>query len=76
MLISLIYFDLDLIVEGYSRMPTREIRGLYLTSANIAWVIAPTLAAFLLVGDEYWRVYCYWPRFHPRSYLRLAAGTV
>ncbi len=57
-LISLIYFDLDLIVEGYSKdADTGSIRGLYLTSANIAWVIAPTLAAFLLVGDEYWRVY-------------------
>jgi len=57
-LISLIYFDFDLIVESYSKdTNTGSIRGLYLTSANIAWVIAPTLAAFLLIGDEYWRVY-------------------
>ncbi len=57
-LISLIYFDLDLIVEGYSKdADTGSIRGLYLTSANIAWVIAPALSALLLIGDEYWRVY-------------------
>jgi len=57
-LISLIYFDLDLIVEGYSKdTDTGSIRGLYLTSANIAWVIAPALSSVLLIGDGYWRVY-------------------
>ncbi len=57
-LVSLIYFDLDLIVESYSKdTDTGSVRGLYLTSANIAWVIAPALSAVLLVGGEYWRVY-------------------
>ena len=57
-LITLISFDLDLIVERYSHHnETGSIRGLYLTSANVAWVIAPALAGFLLAGTEYWRVY-------------------
>ncbi|OHA21866.1 MAG: hypothetical protein A2849_01480 [Candidatus Taylorbacteria bacterium RIFCSPHIGHO2_01_FULL_51_15] len=57
-LITLISFDFDLIVEGFSKnASTGSIRGLYLTSANVAWVIAPALAALLLVEGEYWRVY-------------------
>ena len=57
-LITLISFDIDLIVEGFSKnASTGSIRGLYLTSANIAWVIAPALAALLLQGNQYWLVY-------------------
>ena len=57
-LITLISFDFDLIVEGFSKnASTGSIRGLYLTSANIAWVIAPALAALSLQGNQYWLVY-------------------
>ncbi len=57
-LISLISFDFDLIVEGFSKnASTGSIRGLYLTFANVAWVIAPALAALILIHGEYWRVY-------------------
>lgn len=57
-LITLISFDFDLIVEGFSRnAATGSIRGLYLTFANVAWVIAPALAALILAESEYWRVY-------------------
>lgn len=57
-LISLISFDFDLIVEGFSKnASTGSVRGLYLTSANVAWVIAPALAGLLLAGGEYWRIY-------------------
>ena len=57
-LMTLISFDFDLIVEGFSRNgSTGSIRGLYLTFSNIAWVIAPALAAVLLGGGEYWRLY-------------------
>ncbi len=57
-LIYLISFDLDLIVESFSRdKSTGSVRGLYLTSANIAWVLAPTLAAGILTDGDYWRVY-------------------
>src|SRR3990167_6777794 len=48
-LITLISFDFDLIVEGFSKnASTGSIRGLYLTFANVAWIIAQTLAALLL----------------------------
>ena len=57
-LVTLISFDFDLIVEGYSKnTSTGSIRGLYLTSANIAWVMAPVLAGIILAGAEYWRVF-------------------
>lgn len=57
-LIALIYFDLDLIVENSTNNAnTGSIRGLYLTFQNVAWVIAPAVAGILLVGDEYWKVY-------------------
>ncbi|MDO8594352.1 MAG: MFS transporter [bacterium] len=57
-LVTLISFDFDLIVEGFSKNgSTGSIRGLYLTSANIAWVIAPALAGMLLAGGAYWRIY-------------------
>ncbi|HBV01154.1 MAG TPA: hypothetical protein DEF00_02025, partial [Candidatus Taylorbacteria bacterium] len=57
-LITLVSFDFDLIVESLSKnASTGSIRGLYLTSANVAWVIAPALAAFILTDGEYWRVY-------------------
>lgn len=57
-LISLIAFDFDLIVEGLSKNAlTGSIRGLYLTSANVAWVIAPFFASILLGESRYWIVY-------------------
>ena len=57
-LISLIAFDFDLIVEGFSKNAlTGSIRGLYLTSANVAWVVAPFLASILLGESKYWLVY-------------------
>lgn len=57
-LIYLISFDLDLIVESFSRnASTGSVRGLYLTSANIAWVLAPILAAGILTNGDYWRIY-------------------
>lgn len=58
-LVTLIFFDFDLILEGFSKnASTGSIRGWYLTSANIAWVIAPALSA-VLIGKEnqYWLVY-------------------
>ncbi len=57
-LIYLISFDLDLIVENFTRdAATGSIRGLYLTSANIAWILAPVLAAGILTNGDYWRVF-------------------
>jgi len=57
-LIALIYFDLDLIVEKSTKnADTGSVRGLYLTFQNVAWVIAPAVAGALLVGGEYWKVY-------------------
>ena len=57
-LVTLISFDFDLMVEGFSKnASTGSIRGMYLTFANVAWVIAPALSAVIISGDQYWRVY-------------------
>lgn len=57
-LIALIYFDLDLIVENSTKnAETGNVRGLYLTSQNLALILAPIIAGVLLSGNEYWKVY-------------------
>ena len=57
-LVYLISFDLDVIVEGLSKeSSTGTIRGLYLTAGNVAWVLSPVLAAGILTNGDYWRVY-------------------
>ena len=52
--VPIIYFNIDILLESYSSTEeTGEIRGIYLTMANIAWIIAPILASILLgVGDS------------------------
>ncbi len=57
-LLYLISFDLDLIVERFTRdEATGSVRGIYLTSANVAWVLSPILAAGILTNNEYWKVF-------------------
>ena len=58
-IINLIWFNFDLLLESFSENSTTgQIRGLYLTATNIAWVISPSIAGFLLgSGTEYGKVY-------------------
>lgn len=58
MLTTVIPYNLDLFVENFSNdSETGGIRGTYLTLMNIAWVVAPIIAGFLLVDSEYWKVF-------------------
>ena len=53
-----IYFNLDIFLEKYtSDTNTGKVRGIHLSIGNAAWVIAPSLAGFMIIGNEYWRVY-------------------
>lgn len=56
--ISLISFDFDLILESFSKdSRTGTLRGNYLTVINLAWIISPFLAGFILKNGDYWRIY-------------------
>ena len=56
--ISFIYFSLDIFLESYSKNSnTGKIRGTYLTLANLAWIFSPVIAGFILANGEYWKVY-------------------
>jgi len=55
---SVIYFNLDIFLEKYtSDTNTGKVRGIYLTISNTAWVIAPSLAGLMIIGNDYCRVY-------------------
>ncbi|MEK7180342.1 MAG: MFS transporter [Patescibacteria group bacterium] len=57
--VGLVSFGLDIFVEKHSTKETETggIRGLYLTLANTALVIAPTVVAFLLPRGDFGGVY-------------------
>ncbi len=57
-IINIIYFNLDIFLENNTNDDqTGSIRGSYLTTMNIAWVISPMLAGLLLVNGGYWKIY-------------------
>jgi MFS family permease len=56
--IPLIYFSTDIFLEGYSsNRATGRIRGIYLTSVNLAWAISPLVSGLILVEGDYSRIY-------------------
>ncbi|MCX6716984.1 MAG: MFS transporter [Candidatus Taylorbacteria bacterium] len=58
MLFNLLFFCSDIFLESAStNLHTGRIRGMYLTLINFAWVLSPSIASSLIVGNEYWRVY-------------------
>ncbi len=57
-LVALIGFGIDIFLETYSTDETTgTIRGLYMTSLNIAWILSPLLAGSLLTDNDYWKIY-------------------
>lgn len=51
-------FNLDLFLEESSdNKHVGAIRGFFLTSSNLGWVIAPVAAGFLVQSTGYWSVY-------------------
>jgi len=56
--IPILRFNLDIFLESYSsNNSTGKIRGMFLTSANFAWVLAPAIAGSILTNGDYWKIY-------------------
>lgn len=56
--IPLIYFSTDIFLEGFSdNKKTGVIRGIYLTSVNLAWALSPLISALVLTNGDYWKIY-------------------
>ncbi len=56
--IPIISFNLDLFLEAESTDETTgKTRGVFLTFANVAWVIAPGIAGLILTNGDYWKIY-------------------
>ena len=56
--ISLLAFNIDIFLEKYSsNQATGQIRGFYLTSINLAWLMSPLISIFFLTNNEYWKIF-------------------
>lgn len=56
--VALTNCTIDIFLESFSTDgSTGAIRGTFLTVANIAWVIAPSIVSFILTDGDYWIVY-------------------
>ncbi|MEI6191023.1 MAG: MFS transporter [bacterium] len=59
-LIPLIYFSMDIFLEGLSsNRQTGVIRGIYLTAVNLAWIISASLGGCILTNNDYWKIYLF-----------------
>lgn len=57
-LINILIFNLDIFLENLSKdKDTGGIRGTYLSSMNVAWLISPLVAGFILTDHDYWKVF-------------------
>lgn len=55
-----VIISIDTLLEHYSNnASTGSIRGTYLTVGNIAWLIGPFLAGYIVDGGDYWRAYAW-----------------
>jgi len=53
-----ITLNMDVFVESNScDGETGGIRGMFLTSANFAWVLSPLIAGLLLTNGDFWKIY-------------------
>ncbi len=54
------YLHLDIFISHYSTIKdTGTVRGAFLTSQNIAYVIGPLLAGLMLRDQEFWKVFLF-----------------
>jgi MFS family permease len=57
-LTRMIWFNIDVFIESVSvDSETGSIRGKLLTFANIALIISPIVTGWLLIDNEYWKIY-------------------
>lgn len=51
-------FTLDEFLENYSTENiVGKVRGIFLTSANMAWIVAPLVTGFILSDGQYWQIF-------------------
>lgn len=51
-------FNLDIFVEKYSTdHVTGNIRGVFMTTANAAWILSALITSFLLTNGDYWKIF-------------------
>ena len=56
--IVIIGFVIDLFLENISSdSKTGKIRGTFLTTVNVAWIISPLVTSFILTNGDYWKIY-------------------
>jgi len=56
--VALITLNMDIFIETFgTKKEVGTIRGTYLTSANIAWIIVPLVISFVLTDGDYWKIY-------------------
>lgn len=56
--IAIIGFTIDLFLENVSSdSKTGKVRGIFLTSVNMAWIISPLITSFILTDGDYWKIY-------------------
>ncbi len=55
---ALIGFNIDIFLEHFSSdSQTGKIRGTLLSTSNIAWIISPLIASFILTDGDYWKIF-------------------
>ncbi|MSU55533.1 MAG: MFS transporter [Candidatus Taylorbacteria bacterium] len=56
--IAVIGFNIDVFLESFSKNSTTgKIRGTFLSTSNIAWIIAPLICSFILTDGDYWKIF-------------------
>jgi MFS family permease len=56
--VAIINFNMDIFLENLSSsVDVGKIRGFFLTSANLAWIVAPIITSFILTNADYWKIY-------------------
>ncbi|MCR4311440.1 MAG: MFS transporter [Candidatus Taylorbacteria bacterium] len=56
--IAVIGFNIDVFLEHFSKDAiTGKIRGILLSTSNIAWVVAPLLGGLILTNGDYWKIF-------------------
>jgi MFS family permease len=56
--VAILNFNLDIFVEHSTDTEHMgRVRGIFLTSANLAWIVAPLLSSFILTDNDYWKLY-------------------
>lgn len=56
--LAIIGFNIDVFLESFSKDSiTGKIRGTFLSTANMAWIIAPLIGSFILTDGDYWKIF-------------------